>query len=378
VLVVSALAAGCSILPGLHVTGTGTVVGESRSTLREGSITEYTAQLDGVTVGYRVVEVSGRTLAQMRESTDSITPPLPPEFESITPADVPDEYRIGPGDLILVTVWDHPELSAPLGDRSDVQSAARLVSSEGLIYYPYVGEFNVAGMTVIELREFLSRELARVITKPQVDARVVAHRSQRVQVTGDVKQPGTVTLDDTPKGVLEAIGERGGLTETASRRRVLLTRGGVSYPLDLAGLLSGDRPVPNPRLMAGDIIHVPDQSNDLVFVLGEVDEQTQIVLQQGRTTLTEALAQAGGLDKLRADDAGVLVFRRPLAQGLLPTIYALELDNPLGLLLAGELVLHPRDVVYVKATDFAKYNTIINQLLPTISTVFQLDALINN
>ncbi len=377
-LVVSALAAGCSILPGLHVTGTGTVVGESRSTLREGSITEYTAQLDGVTVGYRVVEVSGRTLAQMRESTDSITPPLPPEFESITPADVPDEYRIGPGDLILVTVWDHPELSAPLGDRSDVQSAARLVSSEGLIYYPYVGEFNVAGMTVIELREFLSRELARVITKPQVDARVVAHRSQRVQVTGDVKQPGTVTLDDTPKGVLEAIGERGGLTETASRRRVLLTRGGVSYPLDLAGLLSGDRPVPNPRLMAGDIIHVPDQSNDLVFVLGEVDEQTQIVLQQGRTTLTEALAQAGGLDKLRADDAGVLVFRRPLAQGLLPTIYALELDNPLGLLLAGELVLHPRDVVYVKATDFAKYNTIINQLLPTISTVFQLDALINN
>src|SRR5690606_6384279 len=115
------------------------------------------------------------------------------------------------------------------------------------MFYPYIGEFKVAGMTVVELREFIAQRISRVITSPQVDARVVAFRSQRVQVTGDVQTPGTVTLDDTPKGVLEAINERGGLGQLASRRRVLLTRGGVSYPLDLAGMLSGDRPVSNPR-----------------------------------------------------------------------------------------------------------------------------------
>jgi polysaccharide biosynthesis/export protein len=319
--------------------------------------------------------VSGQSLAQIRQETDTIWPPLPPDFEQITPDQVPPEYRIGPGDVVLVTVWDHPELSTPLGDRSDVANAGRLVSADGTMFYPYIGEFRVAGKTVVELRQFIAQQIARVITRPQVDARVVAFRSQRVQVSGDVQTPGTVTLDDTPKGVLEAINERGGLAAAASRRRVLLTRGGVSYPLDLAGMLSGDRPVSNPRLIAGDIVHVPDSSNDLVFVLGETTEQKQIVLQQGRTTLTEAVAIAGGLDKLRANDSGVLVFRRPFAQGRLPTIYTLALDNPLGLMLAGELVLHPRDVVYVKATGFAKYNSVINQLLPTISAVFQIDRL---
>jgi polysaccharide biosynthesis/export protein len=374
----AALMTGCSILPGLHVTGIGSVEGENAVEVEGDGVTEYAAEVNGETVGYRVVEVSGQTLTQIRSNTDTPVPPLPPDFDSVTPDKRPAEYRIGPGDIVLVVVWDHPELSAPLGDRSDVLSAGRLVSSEGVMFYPYVGEINVAGMTVLELREFLGRELARVITKPQVDVRVVGFRSQRVQVTGDVLQPGTVTLDDTPKGVLEAIAERGGLTESASRRRVLLTRNGVSYPIDLAGLLSGARQAPNPRLRAGDIVHVPDQSNDLVFVLGEVGQQSQVVLRQGRTTLTEALTASGGLDKLRADDSGVLVFRRPFAEGVLPTIYSLELDNPLGLLLAGEFVLHPRDVVYVKATDFAKYNSLINELLPTISAVFQLDRLVND
>ncbi|HBG29777.1 MAG TPA: hypothetical protein DDW98_03965 [Gammaproteobacteria bacterium] len=376
----TALAAGllsaCSILPGMHVTGVGGIDGRNKSKVEDGGVTEYRAQLDnGELIGYRVVEVSGQSLSQIRQETDTIWPPLPPDFQQITPDQVPPEYRIGPGDIILVVVWDHPELSTPLGDRSDVANAGRLVSAEGTMFYPYIGEFKVAGMTVVELREFIAQRISRVITSPQVDARVVAFRSQRVQVTGDVESPGTVTLDDTPKGVLEAINERGGLASGASRRRVLLTRGGVSYPLDLAGMLSGDRPVSNPRLIAGDIVHVPDSSNDLVFVLGETTQQKQIVLQQGKTTLTEALAQAGGLDKLRSNDSGVLVFRRPFAQGRLPTIYTLDLDNPLGLMLGGELVLHPRDVVYVKATGFAKYNSVIGQLLPTISAVFQIDRL---
>lgn len=373
-----ALVSGCSILPGLNVGSPGTEPVALETSPERGGVTDYIGQVDGEAVGYRVVEVSGRTLSQIRSGTEAILPPLPAFLEAIPPKQAPVEYRVGPGDVVVVTVWDHPELSVPLGDRSDVQSAGRLVSADGMMFYPYVGEFRAAGMTVIELRSFLAQKLARVITNPQVDARVAAFRSQRVQVTGDVREPGVVTLDDTSKGVLEAIDERGGLSDRASRRRVLLTRDGVGYPLDLAAMLSGDRPALNPRLQAGDIVHVPDQSSDLVFVLGEVERQSQVVLQQGRTTLTEALTQSGGLDKLRANDAGVLVFRRPIAQGVLPTIYSLEMDTPLGLLLAGEFALQPRDVVYVKATGFARYNSVINQLLPTISAVFQLDRLVND
>ncbi|MEQ1440749.1 polysaccharide biosynthesis/export family protein [Fontimonas sp. SYSU GA230001] len=370
------LGSACSVLPGLHVGKPGSEsVSLERRTQPDGS-TQYVGQSGGELIGYRVVEVTGQSLAQIRAGTEITLPPLPGMFSAVTAGQGALEYRIGPGDIVLITVWEHPELSAPLGDRTDVQNAGRLVSADGLMFYPYVGEFKAAGMTALELRQFIAQKLSRVINNPQVDARVVGFRSQRVQVSGDVRDPGVVALDDKPKGVMEAIAERGGLTEQASRRRVYLTRGGISYPLDLAGMLSGERTVMNPQLVAGDVVHVPDRSNDLVFVLGEVDKQVQVALQQGKTTLTEALTAAGGLDRLRANDSGVLVFRRPFAEGLLPTIYSLSLDSPLGLLLAGEFVLQPRDVVYVKTTDFAQYNSLINQLLPTISAVFQLDRLV--
>ncbi|QHS09372.1 polysaccharide biosynthesis/export family protein [Sinimarinibacterium sp. NLF-5-8] len=368
----------CSVVPGLNVRVDQPPPYEPVAVSKNGAVTEYLAQVGDQVMGYRVVEISGRTLAQLRAETDIALEPLGQGFDAVRLDRAADEYRMGPGDIVLVTVWDHPELSSPLGDRNDVRNAGRLILSDGSMFYPYVGSFTAAGMTVAELRVFLTDKLERVINHPQLDVRVAEFRSQRVQVTGDIRQPGTVILDDTAKGVLEAINERGGLSENASRRRVLLSRDGQSITLDLAAMMSGDRPVPNVALRAGDVIHVPDSSNDLVFVLGETSNQKQIVLQQGKTTLTQALTEAGGLDKARANDAGVLVFRRPNRLEAMPTIYTLDLDNPLGLMLAGELVLQPRDVVYVKPTGFAKYNAVINQLLPTISAIFQIDRLTTN
>jgi polysaccharide export outer membrane protein len=207
--------------------------------------------------------------------------------------------------------------------------------------------------------------------------RVVAFRAHRIQVTGEVAQPGVVTLDDTTKGLLQAITERGGLTPTASRRSAYLTRAGQSYRVDLAGLLSGARPSANPLLQPGDIVHVPDTEDDSVFMLGEVAKQGPVVLGQQRTTLVEALSRSEGLTSTAANDSGVLVFRRATRADQPATIYAVDLSDAEGLLLAGEFNLEPRDVVYVKATAFSQYNLIINQLLPTISTIFQVDALVD-
>src|SRR3546814_13316955 len=77
--------------------------------------------------------------------------------------------------------------------------------------------------------------LRSVVNRPQVDVRVAAFRADREQVTGEVKNPGVVTIDDTVKGVLDAINERGGLNETASRRTALLIRAGQSYSTNMAG-----------------------------------------------------------------------------------------------------------------------------------------------
>lgn len=332
---------------------------------------------DGEHVGakppYRVIAITPEVLANLRQqSANNIS-------SELTPANIvaaPTEYVIGPGDVLQIVVWDHMELTNPFGAVTrDAVTSGQLVAADGTVFFPYVGVMQAGGKTIQQVREYIGTSLKSVVNKPQVDVRVVAYRSARIQVTGEVRNPGLVTLDDTTKGFLEALNERGGLNSTASRRIGLLIREGKSYEIDLAGLLSGNVPAINPLLKAGDIVHVPDANNDQVFVLGELNKQGPVIMGQQQLTLTESLTKSGGLDRLTANDSGVLIFRRPQTPDELSTVYALDLSRPEGLLLAGEFNLRPRDVVYVKASAFAQYNLVINQLLPTITAVYQIDAL---
>lgn len=356
VIFLVALLSGCALVPGLRVNASGSHADANP--------------------GYEVVQITPEVVAQQKQASAEA---LSDEnaLAAANPANPPSEYRIGPGDVLQIVVWDHMELTNPFGNvNRDPTSSGQLVAADGTFFFPYVGILHVEGKTIQQVRSELIEGLRPVVTKPQVDVRVVAYRSGRVQVTGEVKNPGLVTMDDTVKGALEAINERGGLNaETASRRAAWLIRNGKSYSIDLAGLLSGARPALNPRLEPGDIVHVPDTSEDQVFVLGEVSHQGPVVLSQQQTTLIEALTKTGGLDKTAANDSGVLVFRRPVVVGQPAQIFAVDLGRPTGLLLAGEFTLAPRDVVYVKATKFAQYNLVINQLLPTITAVYQIDAL---
>ncbi len=327
------------------------------------------SQLSGP-MPYEVLEINPAIIADQATNT--------PPSEDLVPLNLntPDQYIIGPGDVLQIVVWDHLELTNPFGSTNrDPITAGQLVAADGTLYFPYAGVFKASGMTMQQVREHLTHSLSSVVNKPQVDVRVTAFRSSRIQVTGEIKNPGVVTLDDTPKGVIEAINERGGLNPTASRRIATLIRKGKSYEVDLAGLLSGNSPSINPQLNPGDIVHVPDTNNDQVFVLGELSKQAPVIIGQQRMTLTEALTKSGGMNHLTANDSGVLIFRRSLDPAAPATIYALDMSSPKGVLLAGEFDLKPRDVVYVKATAFAQYNSVINQLLPTISAVFQIDRL---
>lgn len=328
---------------------------------------------------YKVVTIDSNVIKALAQDTSANDVQA---LQNSVPSDVPPEYRIGAGDIIFVTVWDHPELTTPSGPVNEIGAVAgqslaqyvqgRLVGSDGSIFFPYVGNFKIAGMTALDASKFIAENLTRVITKPQVDVRVIAYRSARVEVTGEVVKPGTITLDDTPKGIIEAIDLSGGLTANASRRRALLVRKGVTYRIDLADLLSGAKPVTNPLLNAGDVVHIPDQSDDQVFVLGAVAKQAPVLIRQVSLSLVEALTNAGGLEELRGKQSGVLIFRkRQYSSEPITTIYTLDFTKPESMLLAGEFALQPRDVVYVQATLFAQYNSVIETLLPTVQTIFE-------
>lgn len=367
--------AGCAqLIPGMniHVGGPGQHVYATGS----GGASKAGSKL----LRYRVIPITPQVVTAIlaHPRPPVIAPPGAPPLKALLPTMAASEYRVGPGDVVDITVWDHPELTLPAAILSqNPVFNGQLVAADGTLYYPFVGTFKAAGMTVEQLREYLTKHLRSVIQRPQVGVRVVSFDSKRIEITGEVNRPGTIALNNIPEGLLQAIDSAGGLAGGASRRRVILVRDGFRYEIDLADLLSGNHVVPNPELMPGDIIHVPDQSVDQVFMLGAVSRQTPLVLTQNSMTLTQALTDAGGLDSTRASGSGVLIFRMPAKASphAEADVYTIDMSTPQGVLLASEFPLQARDVVYVAATEFAQYNDVINELLPTITSIFELHQL---
>ncbi|MDN5873766.1 MAG: polysaccharide biosynthesis/export family protein, partial [Sinobacteraceae bacterium] len=178
---------------------------------------------------YRILPVTANLIvaqAQHRAHQRKANAILP----ALKPGQPPPEYRIGPGDILHITVWDHPELTAPAGTQNrNAQFSGQLVASDGTLYYPFVGTFHAAGMTVEQVRKYLVDHLETYIQNPQIGVRVVSFQADRVEVTGAVMKPGTITLDNTAQGVLQAIDKAGGLDKDASHRRAILIRDNKRY-----------------------------------------------------------------------------------------------------------------------------------------------------
>lgn len=281
------------------------------------------------------------------------------------------EYRIGPGDVLTITVWEHPELTIPAGSERKAEDSGNWVHDDGTIYYPYVGTLKVAGLRVTEIRDLLIRRLAKYIENPQVDVTVAAFRSQLVYVTGNVKTPGTHPISNVPMRLVDAVSLAGGLDEHADWRNVTLTRNGRDYRLSLQAVYERGDPRFNVLLHAGDVVHVGRDDDNKVFVLGEVTEPAAMPMGRNGLTLAEALANAGGIDELQANASGVFVMRR--AEGGEPgqiDLYQLDARDASALVLADDFTLRPRDIIYVTAAPVARWNRVIQQLLPTAQGVF--------
>lgn len=276
------------------------------------------------------------------------------------------QYRIGPHDVLSVTVWEHPELTIPAGEFRSPEAVGHLVAEDGTIFFPYAGTVHVAGKTQPEVRRMLADGISGVIENPQVDVKVVSFRSQRAYVSGEVAKPGPQPVTDVPLTITEAIGFSGDFTPDADLANAVLTRNGVATKVDLLALYDRGDMRQNILLQDGDILHIPDRNTQKVFVMGEVVRPMSVVMHKRGITLTEALGEAGGVNPGTAAPEHVFVIR---GNDDLSEVYHLDAESPDALILGDQFRLMPHDVVYVEATDFTRWDRLIQQLVATSTVV---------
>lgn len=161
----------------------------------------------------------------------------------------PENYELGPEDVLEISVWKEADLRKEL-----------LVRPDGGISFPLVGDLRAAGKTVAQLRAEIKARLEKYIPDAIVSVSVLKIASQRIYVLGKVNKPGEFTVGRYVD-VLQALAMAGGLTPFAAEREIRVIRkvDGVEQVLrfDYAKAQKGEGLGQNIRLQAGDTVLVP-------------------------------------------------------------------------------------------------------------------------
>jgi polysaccharide export outer membrane protein len=218
-------------------------------------------------------------------------PEAPPPAAAADASATALDYQVGPGDVLEVAVFDNPELSR-----------IATVQTNGSVSYPLLGEVQVAGLTVAEVRRKVTNLLAKdYLVNPQVEVKVREYQSQFISVVGEVNSPGRKPLRGRTR-LIDALTDAGGFTPRASGevqitraeggfdgRRTLAVRFSASGTPSLQDQINLELP-----LRSGDIITASPKH--FVTVDGEVMKPGRYAI-EADLTVTGAVSLAGGLTR---------------------------------------------------------------------------------
>ena len=162
----------------------------------------------------------------------------------------PNDYKIGAGDILEITIWKEPDLS-----REEV-----LVRTDGKISFPLLNDVQASDLTPLEMKRNMEVGLKEFISNPFVTVTVKSPESQKIYILGEVSNTGEYPLTKNLT-VLQAFALAGGFTEWASKKEIILMRkeGGKEkiYRINYKSIIKGKDLGQNLTLKADDTIIVP-------------------------------------------------------------------------------------------------------------------------
>ena len=202
------------------------------------------------------------------------------------------DYQVGPGDVLKIDVYDHPDLA----------TIAR-VGNDGSITIPLAGRLVVGGLSTSRAADVIAKKLdGEYIINPQVSVFVDQFKSKKIVIIGEVDRPGLYELSG-PTTLLELISQAGGPTreagQSATIRRVSQQEGGEDKTIvvNVADLINSGHAAVDVPLLDGDTVTV-DKAG-VVYVTGQVKRPAAYALGPD-TTVIKAITMAGGFTELAA------------------------------------------------------------------------------
>ncbi len=248
----------------------------------------------------------------------------------------PYEYRIGPKDLLVIKVFQVPELNTTVR-----------VGEDGTITLPLVGKIRVEGLTRYQLEERIASLLSeKYVKNPQVTVFIKEYRSRTAMIMGAVKKPGAYEVVGKTT-LIQLIAQAGGITSRAQDRIIILReREGKQKTIvvPIVPLLFEGRGDFNVEIFPGDVVNIPGEMVMEVYVFGQVRKPGVVELPMGYgATILQAIAKAGGFTE-RAKKSSVILRRREGDKG--ETIIKVNVKD----ILKGKkpnVKLRPYDIIYV-------------------------------
>ena len=169
-------------------------------------------------------------------------------FGSLVPHVWAGEYKIGPGDVLDISVWQNPDLTRKV-----------VVLPDGTISFPLAGEITVEGLTVADLEATLVSSLEKYVTDPILTVSVSQTNSMMIYIIGQVRAPGRFLIQDDIN-VLQALSLAGGLNAFADEKEIQVFRKNGQKPtlfeFNYKEVEKGENLEQNITLQRGDVIVV--------------------------------------------------------------------------------------------------------------------------